>query len=97
MIVLNRPHKLIEEGQVQLVQLLDFVKDGYLLFKLGISRIHILNYGAKSACRVGEWENAENHQDHAEKLFEIVVGANVTITDSQHCSDSEVDGGDINV
>ena len=52
MIVLYRSHKLIEEGQVQLVMLLDFVEYGYLLFKLGISRIHILNYGAQGPCRV---------------------------------------------
>lgn len=97
MIVLNGPEKLVEEWQVQLVLLLDFVEYGYLLFELGLSRIHALYYGAQGPCRVGERENAKNHEDNAEILFEIVVRANVTIPDSQHCSDREVDGGDINV
>ena len=91
MIVLDGPHQLIKEGQVQLVLLLDFVEYRYLLFKLGLSRIHTLDYGAKGPGRVGERDHAEDHKDHAEKLFEIVEGANVTITYSQNCCDREID------
>ena len=97
MIVLDGPHQLIKEGQVQLVLLLDLVEYRYLLFKLGLSCIHTLDYGTQRPCRVGERDHAEDHEDHAEKLFEIVEGANVPITDSQNCCDREIYGRDIYV
>ena len=96
-VILDGPRKFVKQGAIYIIFLLYLIQGCYLFLKKSFLVVVGGDDRGEGACREGEGEYSDEHEEDAEKLFFSVVRTDVAVADSQDGSNSKVHWGDIEI
>ena len=96
-VVLDGPGQLVKQGAIYIIFLLYLIQGSYLFLEKSFLIVIGGDNRGEGACREGEGEYSDEHEEDAEKFLFSVVRTDVAIAHSQDGCNSKVHWGDIKI